>query len=346
MPDNAPLQDGVSVLADHLPIINRWAWWQKALKDPAKIGSKELPVHDSDPQQGYYRVRYGKDKPFEPVAIWKDESGAWLAYRNGREANAEAIWTSCCRHPVSYDAYQTAVEGKGWPDDDKVVAAQVKPRLPGDLPNSRDVDDAETIRDQIESALAGLTAYALIQDDATAAKALSLRNRLNELSRDADKIRTKEKEPHLEAGKAVDAKWQPLVKKAKAGADQVRDAIGSWETEKLRRQREAERKAEEARRAAEEAARQQQGDVAVLEAPKVETAPAEAPAPIKATYGKAASVQVKTVVKDVTDWQALFTYMANREEVQTLLRQLAQRALDAGRTNIPGITTEEKAAVR
>lgn len=333
-----------SIGALALKIVDVWAWWQTALKDPSKIGSKELPVHDSDPQQGYYRIRYGKDKPFEPVAIWKDEGGAWLAYRNGREANAESIWTSCCRNPVTYEAYQAAVEGKGWSDDDKVVAAQFAPPAPGD--NSGAVDEAETIRDQIEAALAGLEAYAKVQDDATAAKALSLRNRLNELSREADKIRTKEKEPHLEAGKAVDAKWQPLVKKAKAGADQVRDAIGAWETEKLRRQREEERKAEVACRAAEEAARQQQGDVAVLEAPKVETAPAEAPAPIKATYGKAASVQVKTVVKDVTDWPALAVYMSGHPDCQDLLRKLAQRALDAGRTNIPGITTDEQAQVR
>ena len=325
--------------------VNVWAWWQTALKDPREIGSKDLPVHDSDPQQGYYRIRYGKTKPFEPVAIWRDDEGNWLAYRNGREVSAEDIWVSCCKHPVSYEAYNAALAGNGWPDDDKLVVAQVAPMTPGDLSNSKDVDEAETLRDQIEAALSGMTAYAKIGDDATAAKALSLRNRLNELSRDADKIRTKEKEPHFEAGKAVDAKWQPLVKKAKNGADQVRDAIGAWETEKLRRQREAERKALEAQRVAEEAARQQEGERVVVDPPPM-TTPEVAPAPIRATYGKSASVQVKTVVKDITDWKALAIYMCDHPQNQDLLRQLAQRALDAGRTNIPGITIEEKAAVR
>lgn len=326
-----------------LKVVDVWAWWQSALKDPSKIGSKELPVHDSEPQQGYYRVRYGKDKPFEPVAIWKDDNGQWLAYRSGREVNAEAIWTSCCRNPVSYEAYQYAADGKGWPDDDKIVASQVKPMIPGDLPNSQGVDEAETIRDQIEAALAGMSAYAKVTDDETAAKALSLRNRLNELSREADKVRTKEKEPHLEAGKAVDAKWQPLVKKAKAGADQVRDAIGAFETEKLRIQREARRKAEEeARKATQDARGEQTASAAVIERPQAETAPA----PIKPTYGKAASVAVKIVLKDVTDWKALAVYMCDHPTAQDMLRQLAQRAIDAGRTNIPGITTEEKASVR
>jgi hypothetical protein len=71
-----------------------------------------------------------------------------------------------------------------------------------------------------------------------------------------------------------------------------------------------------------------------------------APQPIKPTYGKAASVSVKVVLKDVTDWRALADYMLEHPVMQDTLRQLAQRALDAGRTNIPGITIEEKATVR
>ena len=82
--------------------------------------------------------------------------------------------------------------------------------------------------------------------------------------------------------------------------------------------------------------------MAVIDAPKVETAPAS----IKPTYGKAASVQVKNVLKEVTDWKALAIYMCDHPVMQDTLRQLAQRAIDAGRTNIPGITVEEKANVR
>lgn len=333
-----------SIGALALKIVDPWAWWRGALANPSDIG-KILPVHDGDPQQGYYRVRYGKDKPFEPVAIWKDEGGKWLAYRAGREVDAEGIWTSCCRHPVTYEAYNAAIEGRGWPDDDNVVSSQVSPSI-GD--NSGSVDETETLKDQIGSALEGVKSYEKIVDDATAAKALSLRNRLNELSGQAEKIRVKEKEPHLEAGKAVDAKWQPLVKSAKAGADKVRDAIGAWETEKLQaeRKRQAEIAAEQARISAEQAAREQPSDGDVMEAPAPAHPAETAPSSIRPTYGKAASVQVKTVVKDVTDWSALAVYMSLHPEVQDLLRKLAHRALDAGRTDVPGITIEEKAQVR
>jgi hypothetical protein len=315
-------------------IVDPWAWWRAALANPKEIG-RSLPVHDGEPNTGFFRVRYAKDKAFEPVAIWM-ENGQWLAYRSGREVSARDIWVSCCRHPVEYQAYNDAMDGKGWPDDDQVVAKQVQPPAPGD--NSGAVDRAETLADQIESALKGKGAYAKITDDETAAKALSLRNRLNELSNQADKVREEEKKPHLLAGKAVDARWQPLVKKAKTGADEVKAAISAWETEKLRKSR------EEARRREEEA--QWANAAPEAEIASVDSTVAAAPVSIKPTYGKAASVSVKLVVKDVTDFSKLYTYFANRSEVQDLLRSLAQKELDAGRTAVPGITTAEEAKIR
>ncbi|TLX12103.1 hypothetical protein [Rhizobium sp. MHM7A] len=329
-------------------IVGPWAWWQAALKNPAAIG-KTLPVHEGDAQQGYYRAK-NRDKVFEPVAIFYPEgSDQLVAYRAGREIRPDEIWTFCCRYPVTYEAYNAALEGKGWPDDDKTVASQFTPPDPTIGDNSGEIDETEKLKDQIEAALKGIAAYAKIADDATASKAQSLRNRLNELSGDADKKRDELKRPHLEAGKAIDKLWMPLVKSAKEGANTVRDALDAWENEKLRRRREEERKAEESRIAAEKSARDQEGETAVLEAPKVETQPAPPSEPvgqIRATYGKAASVSVKIVVDQVTDWVALASYMSNHPECQDLLRKLAQRAVDAGRTNIPGITVSEKAAVR
>ena len=315
-------------------IVGRWLWWQAALK--GNFG----PMHEGEPQQGFYRTR-SKAGKWEPVAIWWDDDiGKWVSYRAGREVDPVDAWNFCRTHPITREAYDRAMDGQPFDDEDATVSAQVA----ATGHNSGEIDQTEEIKDQIESALAGLKAYETVNDDATAAKALSLRNRLNELSNKADKVRTEQKAPHLAAGKAVDEKWQPLVKKAKAGADTVRDAIGAFETRKLQAQRKAEREAEQARIAAEHAAREQHGETEVMEAPA--PAPVAAPAPIKAAYGKAASVQVKTVVSDVTDWPALAVYMSNHPDCQDMLRKLAQRALDAGRMNIPGITTEERAAVR
>lgn len=327
-------------------IVNRWGWWQAALKDPSAIG-KRLAVHEGDPQQGYYRTRF-KGGRWEPVAIfYPDGSDQMVAYRDGREVPADEVWTYACRYPVSYEAYNAAMDGKGWPDDDAVVAKQVQPPEPGIGDNSGEVDEAEKLKDQIEAAVKGVDAYAAIKDDETAAKAQSLRNRLNELSGDADKKRDALKRPHLDAGAAIDKKWMPLVKSAKAGADKVRAAMDAWETEKLRRQRAKEAQEAEALRLQQEAA---QAATPASEAPQVDLAPAPqtiaAPTQIRASYGKAASVSAKIVVDQVTDWPALAVYMSNHKECQDLLRQLAQRALDAGHRNIPGITLTEIAKVK
>ena len=224
-------------------IVGRWAWWQKALK--GDFG----PMHEGQPEQGFYRTRF-KGGKWEPVAIWvDDDTGNWLAYRSGREVDAGEVWNFCRTHPISRADYDAAMEGKPFPDEDAVVAEQVASAGH----NSGDADQADELRDQIANALKGMDAYKIISDDATAGKALSLRNRLNELSNQADKVRVKEKAPHLEASKAVDEKWQPLVKKAKEGANTVRDAIGAFETAKLQEQRKREREAETARLAAEKA---------------------------------------------------------------------------------------------
>ena len=323
-------------------IVDQWAWWRSALKDPAQIG-KGLPVHDGDAQVGYFRTR-NKDKTWgDPVAIYyPEDSETLVALRGDREVRPEDIWTWCCKFPVEYQAYLDARQGKGWPDD----VAKVMPAPPAVGDNSEASDPVEALKDQIDAALKGAEAFKKITDDETLAKAQSLRSRLNELSNAADKEREAQKKPHLEAGKKVDAVWQPLVKGAKAGADQIRDAMGAWETEKLRRLREEARQREEELRKQQEAARAAEpaGELVEAAAPVMEAAPA--PAPIKGAYGKAASVSVKVVVDEVTDWLALARYMIDHPDLKALLRNLAQRALDAGRQDVPGITLTEQAQVR
>lgn len=326
-----------------LQVLDRWSWWRKALKDPSLIG-RALPVHPDVAELGYYRTRT-KNGPWEPVGIWLDENHEMVAYRGDRQVRPEEIFSWCCRNPVSYESYMQAKDGKGWADDDKVVAAQIQPPEPGIGDNSGEVDEAETLKDQIEAAKKGAAAYEKITDDATLAKAQSLRSRLLELKGDAEKKHKKEKEPHLEAGRAVDKRWLPLASDAEATAKNIRNAMDDWETAKLQERRRQERIAEQDRLAAIEAARKAQPDAEVMEAPAPSVAPAAAPAPIKGTYGKAASVSIKKVVTEVTDWTALSAFMIGHPEIQELLKSLAQRAVDKGH-DVPGVKVEERAAVR
>lgn len=306
---------------------DNWSWWRAALANPHEIGSS-LPVHIDDPRQGFYRVRLNKAQPYEPVAIW-EQDGVMVGRRGDNDVDPNTLWLRACMNPVSHEDYLAALDGKGWPDDDETVKAQI-----GD--NSAGLDDAEALSDQIEAALAGMKAYETIEDDATAAKALSLRNRLNELSNQADKIRVEEKEPHLTAGKAVDAKWQPLVKKAKAGADTVRSAIGKYETAKL---------AEARRKQAEEAARAVEANASAQQPEEPNATVEPSAGQIRPTYGKAASVSVVKTIKQVTDWQALSAYLSTHRDVQALMMQIANRLVANGH-DVPGVETMEEAKVR
>ncbi|HWV44076.1 MAG TPA: hypothetical protein VN004_20805 [Pseudorhodoplanes sp.] len=303
--------------------MDRYAYWRAALRG-------ERPEANPDnPQDGYYRVRDRKGGPLVPVAVWF-ENDRQLCVIGGKlvdETTACERWPYFADKPISHEVYTAVADrGENWPDIDDTVADQQRAGIGGNNPPE---DEAIILQEQIEAAAAGANAYAKITDDATLAKAQTLRSRLLELSRTADKRREDLKRPHMEAGKAVDAKWQPLVKMAKSFADSIAAAMNAWETEKLRREREEQRKAEEAARKAAEAGRP---------AP-VAPAPPPAPAPIKGAAGRAASVKLVRIAT-VTDQDAVYRYMRDRPEVVELLAKLAQRAVDAGR-DVPGVKIEE-----
>lgn len=319
---------------------DEYAFWRAALANPSEIG-KSLKIHEGDPQSGFYRKRAHKDGPFLPVAIWNTEGGT-VALVNGQIADPNDIWTFACRNPISEAMYNAALAGDGWPESDPVVERQ---KAPSAGHNSGDVDEAEMLRDQIEAAKQGAEAYASIADDETLPKAQSLRARLLELKGEAEKKHKKEKEPHLEAGRAVDKKWLPLAKEADAIAASIRSAMGAWETKKLQKQREAERAIETARLAAEIEARKAAAAGKPVEAtPVPQPEPVAAPAPIKGSYGRAASVSVIKVVTAITDQDALYAFLHSHPELRNCMFDLAKRAVAKGHT-VPGVSVEEQAKV-
>jgi hypothetical protein len=311
-------------------VTNQWLNWQR------RLAGEKVPIHEGadNVDSGYYRVRR-KDKTtgkqyYLPVAFWRDERGLRGVIGNSEinESQVADLWLGAVRYPISEAEFRKVAEMDGsWSDIDDTVHEQTNGRGIGD--NSGTVSDLELIREQIESAKAGAEAYAEITDDATLTRAQTLRSRLIELSNEADEKREAEKRPHFEAAKAADARWQPLVKGARAVADTIRAAMAKWETTKLRAQREAMIMATEV----------------VLEP----TAKREPPPPlvtkIKGASGKAAHVGVVKVVTGITDDAALYAYFQNHAEVKVLLLKLAQQAVKAGYT-VPGVTITEEADVR
>jgi hypothetical protein len=296
---------------------NAWHWWEQALADPKAIG-KSLTVSIDTPEQGFYRMRYGATKPWLPVAIWQD-NGNWIALRAGKKVDAQEVWNWCCGNPVSSEAYEKALSGEGWADDEPIVQTMMGH-------NVSDTDDLEILADQIEAARQGAEIYADIQSEEEAGKAQSLRARMNELAGQADKIREKLKKPHFEAGKRVDAQWMPLVKEAKAVADQLRKNIETFKTAQLMELRRAE-----------------------LERAKLDIAATPEPLPtpettVKGGYGRAASVGVELVVTKITDELATYQFLRGAPELTQCILALAQKAIRSGQT-VPGVEVEERAKI-
>lgn len=329
-------------------------WWRRALADPAKIGSKELPVHENEPQCGYYRKR-NDDGLDEPVAIYIDQAGEMVAQIMSRRVDPYQIWTWVSRSPVSYEVFRNAFEGKGWPDSLPSETAGMGHNRPDEA-----ADPFEALKFDLEAeqeqAEAFLKEPVTTQDAADRAAAWA--KKLGEIAKKADNHRKVEKQPHIDAGNAVDQKWNPVRDLAKDLSTRLKRSLDDW----LRKQREAEearrRKAEaeaaEARRKAEEAAKAAETEAA-RSSEDAEKAEAEARAAAEAAEAAAkeaaarpvnagrtgAKVAYKTFkTGEITDQDAFYQAVKDRDDVREFFQTLANRAARGGH-ELPGMKIKE-----
>jgi len=297
-------------------------WWSAALR-----GTRG-PIDADNPKSGFYRWVWKKATGTEmgAVAIWYDSNGGELRYQvDGKDIDdtkARTRWPHDSRRPISEKTFWTFRDTGKWIDVDDAV------QLPDDENEKPDIAIAKKIADLKASA----DKYAKIESDEIMVLAQSVRAELMEQSTKADKLRSAEKEPHLKAGREVDAKYQPMIKIADASALSIRRALESWNDFKLS-QLEAARKAAEA---------------AVVEdmdiAPQVIS---NAPMPstqIRGGGGRAASVGIKLVVTSI-DLDKAFKQFRDTPEVMTVLMSLAQKAIDSG-LPCEAATVEKKSAIR
>jgi len=324
--------------------MSNFEWWTAALK-----GTRG-PIHDGEPMHGFYRQRQqGKDRrtqgPFEPVAYWQDEATGELRCQvNGKSINMQRaleMWPYVSKNPITAESYWHFMDTGKWMDGDDHAAATAKgPEI------DPATDPVGSMRSEIEAARAGVPAYKTIESDEQAAKGQTLRSALTALSGKADKIRAAEKEPHLQASREVDAKYQPLVKSAKEGADEIRRALETWENTKR----------EAARRAADEAARKQREYEAAARKAEEANQPAPEPPPpsivntpapsaqIKGASGRTASVSTKPFVVSI-DIDKFIAQFRSDPNLTAALMELAQKYTVAG-IKVDGAVIEERAVVR
>tara|TARA_R110000851_G_C13100092_1_gene568109 strand:+ start:8285 stop:9001 length:717 start_codon:yes stop_codon:yes gene_type:complete len=171
----------------------------------------------------------------------------------------------------------------------------------------------------------------------------------------ADDERASEKEPHLTASKAVDAKWKPLITSAQTMADVCKEILTPWNiAEAARKEAEAAvaRAAAEAERQAEvEATRAAAGNIDAREQADQLAASAKQAETIAKRAERAAGTGLglrTTYRAEVTDFTAAARafWTSHRDRFEALTLTIAQEQVRAGKRDIPGITViEERKAI-
>lgn len=207
------------------------------------------------------------------------------------------------------------------------------------LSNNGPLDAAEYIEpfDELEANLNALLSAEL--DEATAGQLNDCVKEIQALTKSADNDRKAIKEPHLVAGRQVDADFKPITERGKSLADKGKKAVTAYMIEQRRIADEARRKAEaeaaERARIAEELAKDALvGDMVKQEAEEAERA-AEAAKAAAENSGRVGSLTGQSRVMSlrtsyeavITDPIAAATFFADHPKVQDAIVQAANAML-------------------
>jgi hypothetical protein len=295
----------MNILAD------QWAFWSATL-----AGDKpEPPLHPGADGEGIW------DVPVEAlqsgfwrfdraaVAIWRDDAGALFILRDGMPTKPAWVcgrWPRMYRSAITKEAHDAFLESGQWPDD--------PPARDHNLPT----DPFERSKLLIEAEAADVAAFVAvpITTKEAADKAASWAERVAKLAKEADAERAAEKKPHDDAGKAVQAKWSPLVAMADAMKRNLKRALEPYLIAEQRKEAEA------------RAASAQAGKA--LEAPRNASA---------GRTGAKVALRSRTVAL-VEDLPAFVAYLAAMEspppDLVTVCNMLALRMVSAG-VEPPGV---------
>ena len=308
-------------------------FWREAL-----AGNKP-PISADHPQAGYYRKRASKDGPWLPVAIWTHkETGKQVARVADKMVDPADVWTWVADKPVKKEDAQVAFKTGSWPGDAPPVSAPM-----GD--NNPPSEPVELIPLEIEAADTWLKKTGTIASQVDADVASNKVANIRDLKKKAEAAHKAEKEPHLVAGRAVDAKYKPSIDEADNAVKRLLGAITVYQNaERARLQKIADEKAAKeraewekqqaaARAKAEAEAASKQVTLEDILAETPPPPPPKAPEPVKVQSGGALGkkVSLRTVkVATVTDYDKALVALKDHPELRELVQKLADRACKAG----------------
>ncbi len=200
-----------------------------------------------------------------------------------------------------------------------------------------------------------------VNSDAEAEAVSKLLDLIRTAGKDADKARAEEKKPHDDAGKAVQAKWKPLLERAELAVDTCKRVLTPWLQKKAAEQAAAaevaRREAEARAQAAAEAMRQadvtdltarEHAESLVKDARRADAAAARAESARPQATGGARATTLRTTYRAVmTDpREALKHYLSVQPDaIKACLQQLADADIRAGRRQIAGFTVHAEQSV-
>lgn len=341
-----------------------------------RLAGEIIPIIDGEPEYGFYRVRTRDKTSWRPVAYWYAEDDTLrcrLAGQDLDQQSAAELWPWASQHPISHETYGAVTRGEPWPDLNDVVT--LSNRAPPD-------DSLEALQEAIDDL--GREAERLIKAGAAktedaANQAADVANKLGELREKADKARKAEKQPHWDAGCAVDDKWRPIITAADIytrlkeivctpflrAEKAKKDARVAEERRKAGEIAAAARAADEAARKAVEAAEKMAGgehDREAAEAAQVAQAEAArqaeaaheaeqrvrdvASAPVTVgTRGRSVGLR-GTTIATIVDRAAVFAFFDGQESTRDLITELLQKMVNAAvkaKITVPGVKTDKDA---
>lgn len=204
--------------------------------------------------------------------------------------------------------------------------------------------------DELFSLLSDTLAGGEVSTDEQEAAIDALLDDFRTASKDADKAREAEKKPHLDAGRAVDATWKPIVDKAKRGADACKDALTPYRTAKQKAKDEAARKLREDADATQRALQEKLRSADDLETKFAAEQELEQAQKLVATANKIdrSATGLRTYWQHrIVNRKELLLHVIDRypEDLADMLNEFVRQKVAGGLREMPGVEiTEQKRA--
>jgi hypothetical protein len=318
-------------------IVDDYSWWRDAL------ATGSFTVEEGNPQVGFYKTK--RNNQWVPVAIWRNKASGELVAAIANKSNAIApndIWLSCAKFPVSNDAAKVAFATGLFPGDVAPLGN-----------NASALPIVEQIGLVIDEAVSWLKSIGgKIATSVESNTIANYRDQLNGLKKKAEAEHKAEKQPFLDGGRDVDAKFNPAVKSV---TETVRDLLAAQTVylnaenkrvqDEARAKHEAEVKrvaAERSKIAAEQAEKMKVDPIAALTSAPVDEPELPIfyePKPVSAggQFGKKTTLRTVTEYV-ITNYAVALESLKNHPDVVAAVEKAAKAQAKAGVT-VPGVET-------